>query len=48
MDSLKINELFTSHPNESDDYYAILGCDELSSVSIMLHIFVFYFLFYSL
>ena len=33
-----MDTLFTNERNQSDDYYAILGCDELSSVCIVLHI----------
>lgn len=29
--------LFTNERDPSDDYYAILGCDELSNVGVNLH-----------
>lgn len=39
MDRVNMDELFTSQPDKVDDYYVILGCDELSNVSIKLHIY---------
>ncbi|CAF1153494.1 unnamed protein product [Rotaria sordida] len=31
MDRVNMDALFTNQRNESDDYYTILGCDELSN-----------------
>lgn len=37
IDCVNMDTLFTNERDESDDYYAILGCDELSNVCIILH-----------
>jgi hypothetical protein len=42
MDSVNIDTLFTNERNECDDYYVILGCDELSNVSIEFHMWLFF------
>jgi hypothetical protein len=36
VNRVSMDTLFTNERNESDDYYVILGCDELSNVSVEL------------
>ena len=44
-----MDEIFAYKPSEDDDYYLILGCDELSSVFIVIFskIFLIKFLFFA-
>lgn len=34
-----LSEIFGYEPNDNEDYYGILGCDELSSVSLLIFAF---------
>ena len=41
MDRFNFDQFFSKQQDESDDYYAILGCDELSNVNFTFYSSIF-------